>query len=45
MKTIVRQEPNVQGVQGDVTITMDQSTGKTETKAQKPAEKKRQETQ
>lgn len=24
--------PNVQGVQGDVTITVDQSTGKTETK-------------
>jgi hypothetical protein len=30
--------PNVQGVQGDVTITVDQSKGKTE--AQKPAEKK-----
>ena len=30
--------PNVQGVQGDVTITVDQSTGKTSTK--KPTEKK-----
>ena len=30
--------PNVQGAQGDVTITVDQSNGKTET--QKPAEKK-----
>jgi|SRR5664279_5200056 len=30
--------PNVQGVQGDVTVTVDQSQGKTET--QKPAEKK-----
>lgn len=30
--------PNVQGVQGDVTITVDQSSGKTETK--KPPEKK-----
>jgi len=30
--------PNVQGVQGDVTITVDQSKGKTETK--KPADKK-----
>jgi hypothetical protein len=30
--------PNVQGVQGDVTVTVDQSKGKTET--QKPAEKK-----
>ena len=30
--------PNVQGVQGDVTITVDQSKGKTET--QKPDEKK-----
>ena len=32
--------PNVQGVQGDVTITVDQSTGKTTTETQKPAEKK-----
>jgi hypothetical protein len=31
--------PNVQGVQGDVTITMDQSNGKTDTKGKKPAEK------
>jgi len=32
--------PNVQGVQGDVTITVDQSTGKTKTETKKPAEKK-----
>jgi hypothetical protein len=35
--------PNVQGVQGDVTITIDQSKSKTETKTppgRKPAEKK-----
>jgi hypothetical protein len=37
--------PNVQGVQGNVTITVDQSTGKTKTEAKKPAEKKPQETQ
>jgi|SRR5271157_1916873 len=32
--------PNVQGAQGDVTITVDQSTGKTKTETKKPAEKK-----
>jgi TIR domain/IPT/TIG domain len=32
--------PNVQGVQGDVTITVDQSTGKTRTEKKKPAENK-----
>jgi hypothetical protein len=32
--------PNVQGVQGDVTITVDQSTDKTKTETTKPAEKK-----
>jgi len=32
--------PNVQGVQGDVTITVDQSTGKTSTEKEKPAENK-----
>jgi len=32
--------PNVQGVQGDVTITVDQSTGKTSTETKKPPEKK-----
>lgn len=37
--------PNVQGVQGDVTITIDQSSGKTKTDTKKSAEKKPQETQ
>ncbi len=32
--------PAVQGVQGNVTITVDQSTGKTKTEIQKPPEKK-----
>ena len=32
--------PNVQGVQGDVTITVDQSTGKTKTETKQPPEKK-----
>lgn len=32
--------PNVQGVQGDVTITVDQSTGKTTTETKKAAAKK-----
>jgi hypothetical protein len=35
--------PNVQGVQGNVTITVDQSTGKTKTETKKPAEQKTQE--
>ena len=37
--------PNVQGVQGDVTITVDQSNGKTNTKGKKPAEKPKQASQ
>lgn len=32
--------PNVQGAQGDVTITVDQSTGKTKTETKKPADAK-----
>jgi hypothetical protein len=37
--------PNVQGTQGDVTITVDQSNGKANTKGKKPPEKPKQASQ
>jgi len=40
IRELLRKRRGDEGVRGDVTITVDQSTGKTKTETKKPAEKK-----